>query len=111
MRGWIATLGLVLWPWLAWSQDVPADFRGAQFIDASGCVFARDGNRWTARLDRDGQQICGFPPTEIADSGDDQAHQSVEERLQATLAEGLRDGDLKVDRRQPELRKEPMADP
>lgn len=111
MRGWIAILGLVLWPWLAWSQDVPDGFQGAQFIDASGCVFARQNGRWTARLDRDGEQICGFPPTEIAGSRDHPTSKSVGDRLQTALAEGLRDGDLAGDRRGVGERNAPVVEP
>lgn len=111
MRGWIAVLGLVLWPWLAWSQEIPAGFQGTQFIDASGCVFAREDGRWAARLDRDGEQICGFPPTEIAGSDDRPAPESVGQRLQTALAEGLRDGDLAMDRRDLAERKEPVVEP
>ncbi|MBC9245239.1 SPOR domain-containing protein [Paracoccus sp. 11-3] len=111
MRGWIAILGLVFWPWLAWSQDVPDGFRGAQFIDASGCVFAQENGRWSARLDRDGEQICGFPPTRMTGSHDEPTPKNAGERLQTALADGLRDGDLAADRRGLQERNAPMVEP
>lgn len=53
------------------AQDMPpADYVGGQFVDAKGCVFARapEGSTapWLARLDRSGQPLCGYPPTQIA---------------------------------------------
>ncbi len=41
----------------------PEDFPAAQYIDSAGCVFMREQTGWTARLSRDGQAICGYPPT------------------------------------------------
>ena len=61
---------------LAAAQDVrpaevpPSDFPGAQYIDSTGCVFVRSGREWAAKLDDDGAQTCGFPPSRSAWSTD-----------------------------------------
>jgi len=47
----------------------PADYPGRQFVNAAGCVFLREGEgaaaRWQARLGRDGQPLCGYPPSPV----------------------------------------------
>lgn len=111
MRALMVFLGAALWPLLAWPQDVPLSFRGTQFIDAQGCVFLRDMGKWQPRQDRDGHQICGFPPTPLADADEAAPPKSLEELLQTTLAEGLRDGDLTSDRRDMPERKDPLIEP
>ena len=105
---------LTLWAVAAKAASPPAeapppDFVGAQYIDSQGCVFARDGAGWTARLDRDGNPICGYPPTysarRLVPEGDPLAPlsgrgpQGMEEALADALAEGLRDGELQGDDR------------
>lgn len=45
------------------AEPPPDDFTAAQYIDSAGCVFVRDQTGWVARLARDGQAICGYPPT------------------------------------------------
>ncbi|MDM7459840.1 MAG: SPOR domain-containing protein [Paracoccus sp. (in: a-proteobacteria)] len=85
----------------------PPGFSGQQYIDGNGCVFVRDGTRWIARLDPDGQPVCGFPssldlrrldpevahvlsPASVAPSS------RAAEQLAELLAEGMRDTDLAV---------------
>ncbi len=45
----------------------PAAFRGAQYIDSRGCVFARvtTGGRvaWIARIDGRREPLCGYAPS------------------------------------------------
>lgn len=73
----------------------PGDYPGAQYIDRTGCVFVRDGDRWAQRLDKKGAPICGFPPSQPAEGAEaDVAPPSPEEVLTEVLAEGLRSGDL-----------------
>ncbi|WP_415183785.1 hypothetical protein [Phaeovulum sp.] len=60
----------------------PVSYQAAQFVDSAGCVFVRadDGATaiWTARLGRDGAQICGYQPTfERAAQGQSVAKPSV----------------------------------
>ena len=82
------------------SESPPSNFSGAQYIDSAGCVFARDGDRWVARIERDGNVVCGYPPT-LTNHAPTEAQDhsttspaSTEAALAATLAEGLQDGDL-----------------
>lgn len=111
MRGWVVVLGLFLWPSLAMAQDIPAGFHGMQFIDASGCVYSRSGGGWSPHLDRDGEHICGFPPTRIDSSAAQTVQESAQERLQTMLADGLRDGDLTNDRNEAQKRRMPLPHP
>lgn len=86
----------------------PGDHPGAQYIDGTGCVFVRDGARWTARLDRDKQPVCGFPPSLAAETAESPgAKRSPEEILAAALAEGLRAGDLASEEAAPALAEVP----
>lgn len=64
----------------------PEGFAAGQYIDGSGCVFLRDNDGWQARRDRDGAQICGFPPT-LSQRGLAQPP-GIAERLAARIAEG-----------------------
>ncbi|MDO5612878.1 MAG: SPOR domain-containing protein [Paracoccus sp. (in: a-proteobacteria)] len=91
----------------------PPDFAGAQYIDSRGCVFQRQDGRWRARLGPDDQPVCGFPPStamrrtvSVVSAGlpriPEPAPVSPEQRLMATLAAGLRDGELTDDRAQRE---------
>jgi hypothetical protein len=45
----------------------PADFAGQQYVDSKGCLFLRAGRpgnvAWIARVTRDGQPLCGNPPS------------------------------------------------
>ncbi|MDO5632951.1 MAG: SPOR domain-containing protein [Paracoccus sp. (in: a-proteobacteria)] len=101
----------VCWGGAAWAEPRPAempppDFVSAQYIDSRGCVFQRHDGRWRARLGPDDQPVCGFPPSTVlrrVDSGvlprmPEPAPISPEQRLMATLAAGLRDGELTDDR-------------
>lgn len=62
---------LILWLMLAVpsmataapSERPPQGYDAAQYIDRKGCVFLRQNGDWTARRDRDGQPVCGFPPS------------------------------------------------
>ena len=56
---------LVAAPVMAAMPDPPPpdDFAAGQYIDGSGCVFLREDDEWRPRRDREGAQICGFPPT------------------------------------------------
>ena len=98
--GWVM---LLLWMpgWVLAAPEPPPpdDYPGAQYIDRTGCVFMRDGTRWTPRLDGQGQPVCGFPPSKPAEpdiaSG---PRPSVEDILTDTLAEQLRPGDLLTDK-------------
>lgn len=77
----------------------PGDFPGAQYIDRTGCVFVKDGDAWTLRLDKEGAPICGFPPSQPAEAvSAPEPPPSPEEALTAVLAEGLRAGDLATDK-------------
>lgn len=96
--GW-TVLGLVLpgWALAAPVPPPPADYPGAQYIDSTGCVFLRDGQAWSPRLDRQGAPICGFPPSQAAIASPSVPPPSPEEVLAAAMAEGLRSGDLLTD--------------
>lgn len=91
--------------WAAPEPPPPGDYPGAQYIDRTGCVFLRDGDHWSPRLDKQGTPICGFPPSQAANVPLPETPPSPEEVLTAVLAEGLRTGDLATD----EPRK-PLAD-
>lgn len=93
---------LVLWlpGWVLAAPDPPppGDYPGAQYIDRTGCVFLRQGADWVPRLDKEGAPICGFPPSQPAQSSKaPETPPSPEEVLSAVLAEGLRSGDLADD--------------
>lgn len=64
----------------------PEGFAARQYIDGSGCVFLRDDGGWQARRDREGAQICGFPPT-LSQRGLAQPP-GIAERLAERVAEG-----------------------
>lgn len=79
----------------------PEGFAAAQYIDGAGCVFLREGGGWTARLDRQGAMVCGFPPT-LSQRGlppmpEPAPPPTVEEILFQQLAAGLRDGEFAAD--------------
>lgn len=116
--------------WLAWvfalwgaaaaaapTPPPPAGFAGAQYIDARGCVFRRDGDAWTARLDGQGGPVCGFPPSldvRRTDADADRAlpltqapPPSVQDLLMDRLAQDLRTGEWTSDPRMAEVRAEP----
>lgn len=106
----------------AWAAPVPpppADFVGAQFIDGRGCVFARDGAQWTPRMDAQGQQVCGFPPSLDVRRTDPDADRalpltqapppSIETLLMDRLAQDLRTGEWTSDPLPAETRAEPVA--
>lgn len=65
----IITLAALLWGGAATAQafapaeQPPADFTAYQYIDSTGCVFTRKDQDWTARVARDGTQLCGYPPS------------------------------------------------
>lgn len=105
-RGWrMRVLGwmvlVLLLPGQVWGAPdplPPGDFPGAQYIDRTGCVFMREGNTWAPRLDKQGAQICGFPPSQSAqDINPDIPPPSPEEALSEVVAQGLRAGDLVTD--------------
>lgn len=64
----------------------PDDFAARQYIDGSGCVFLHDDDGWQARRDRDGAQVCGFPPT-LSQRGL-APPPGIAERLAVRIAEG-----------------------
>lgn len=45
----------------------PADFAGQQYVDSRGCAFVRAGTEaqvlWVPRVSREGQAVCGYPPS------------------------------------------------
>ncbi|MDQ1902318.1 SPOR domain-containing protein [Paracoccus sp. WLY502] len=95
----LAWMVLVLWlpgrVLAAPEPPPPGDYPGAQYIDRTGCVFVRDGEEWSPRLDKQGAPICGFPPSQPAEAASaPETLPSPEEVLTAVLAEGLRSGDL-----------------
>ncbi len=56
----LAAHGLIAAP----AEDPPDDFAARQYIDSQGCVFLRDeAGAWQSRQARDGQPVCGYPPT------------------------------------------------
>lgn len=98
------------------SPPPPGDFRGHIYVDSTGCVFHRDGRKWTERR-VDGQQICGFPPsldplrfdvTETAPKSPNMI--AVEHDLLGVLASEIRQGELTADKRDREyIAKAPPA--
>lgn len=111
----------------AWGAPVPPPpegFAGSQYIDASGCVFAREGSAWVART-VGGQRLCGFPPSLEARRQDATADRVLpltpparpdpESLLLEQLAGDLRPGEWAADPRPAEPRAEPVparrADP
>ncbi|MCF3972062.1 SPOR domain-containing protein [Paracoccus salsus] len=118
-------LGVVFWlGGLAMGQAAPvplppADFGGSQYVDGSGCVYQRDGAGWTARRDKAGARICGFPPTlssrrldpdldRLLAPEDKEAPRSPEDLLAEQLASGLRQGEFVADPRPAEIRTDPL---
>ncbi|MCE5973900.1 SPOR domain-containing protein [Sinirhodobacter sp. WL0062] len=45
----------------------PPGFVGRQYVDSTGCVFLLESagadEKWVARVTRDGQPLCGYPPS------------------------------------------------
>lgn len=111
-RDWLvigmALLPGILLPGLVTGAPDPAPppgFSGLQYIDGRGCVFVRDGLRWTARLDPEGLPLCGFPPSldlrrldpeavNVLPPGLPAAPPDPAAQLAELLAEGMRDADL-----------------
>lgn len=93
--GWVL---LVLWlPGRVWASPEPpppGDYPGAQYIDRSGCVFVRQGNDWTPRLDGQNAPVCGFPPSQPALAEAPLPPPSPEAVLTDILSQGLQPGDL-----------------
>ena len=58
---------------VAWAETIgpaelpPPGFVGRQYVDSMGCVFLLEGAgadaKWVARVTRDGQPLCGYPPS------------------------------------------------
>jgi cell division septation protein DedD len=109
MRFWIFLLlaGPVAAETLGPLEQPPEDFAGAQYIDSAGCVYLRQGSVWAPRLDRDGTVICGYPPSLPTLSTPTDGGHDAALRLSVTLAEGLRNSDLRDDPADP-LRREPV---
>lgn len=115
-----AALALDLTP----AEMPPEDFPGQQYIDSRGCVFRRDADTWVARQTRDGQPVCGYPPSLSQrgiegrprlraldpDAGKSRA-QLIEEALTRVVVPNLRAGELVSDPRPldrlPDLGSEP----
>ena len=103
-----AALGLDLTP----AETPPEDFPGQQYIDSTGCVFLRNADAWVARQSRDGQPVCGYPPS-LSQRGiegrprlralDPDAGKSrgqlIEEALTRVVVPNLRAGELVSDPR------------
>lgn len=103
-----AALGLDLTP----AETPPEDFPGQQYIDSTGCVFLREADAWVARQTRDGQPVCGYPPS-LSQRGiegrprlralDPDAGKSrgqlIEEALTRVVVPNLRAGELVSDPR------------
>lgn len=103
-----AALALDLSP----AESPPEDFPGQQYIDSRGCVFLRDTDSWVARQTRDGQPVCGYPPS-LSQRGiegrprlralDPNAGKSraqlIEEALTRVVVPNLRAGELVSDPR------------
>ncbi len=95
----------------------PDNFASLQYIDGRGCVYERDGGDWVARVDGEGGQICGFPPSLAARRTDpdadrilpagDQSPPTVEGLLMQQLASDLRQGEFNADPLPPEVRRAP----
>lgn len=113
---WLATLMMTGGAAIAAPVPAPPEgFTGAQYIDSTGCVFARDAGGWVARLDGAGQPLCGFPPsigvrrTAVAEPPAPDAETLLIEQL----TQQLRPGEWAADPGQPEQRKpaEPARQP
>lgn len=103
-----AALALDLSP----AETPPEDFPGQQYIDSRGCVFLRDADSWKPRQTRDGQPVCGYPPSLSQrgidgrprlraldpDAGKSRA-QLIEEALTRAVVPNLRAGELVSDAR------------
>ena len=88
----------------------PGGYAAAQYIDASGCVFRREGAQWVAQTDRAGNAFCGFPPTLSSRRTDPDTPDlltrdapdpppGIAEQLTEALAHGLRQGEFLADPR------------
>ncbi|WBU59408.1 SPOR domain-containing protein [Paracoccus albus] len=53
------------------AEPAPDGFIGNQYIDSAGCVFLRNDRGWTALIDDDQTQVCGFPPSRAVWGGQD----------------------------------------
>lgn len=118
-RWWV--LAMLIWGGTAAAQPVPPPpdgFAGRQYIDAQGCVFTRDGEAWAARMDGQGQAICGFPPSMGVRRTDPDTERvlpltlapppDMETLLLEQLARDLRPGEWSGDPRPAEVRFEPV---
>lgn len=117
-RWWV--LAMLVWGGAAMASPAPpppADFAGGQYIDGQGCVFVRDGGEWAARMDGQGQRICGFPPSLDTRRSDPDSERilpltavpppDMETLLMDQLARDLRPGEWSGDARPIETRTEP----
>ncbi|UWQ47079.1 SPOR domain-containing protein [Leisingera aquaemixtae] len=63
----------------------PASYDGRQFVDSRGCVYIRagiDGNvTWVPQVTRSRKQICGFQPTQLAGTTQQQPRAAAPELI------------------------------
>ncbi len=114
MRAWLIIGWVLMLPGLLRASPVPPppdDYSGAQYIDGAGCVYVRSGASWQQRLDRDGTQVCGFPPSLPFGDGYAGPVPSAQERLATMLASDLRPGEWAVDPNPIEERRDPAPTP
>lgn len=120
MIGRLVVLAMLVWGKAALAAPVPPPpegFAGGQYIDGRGCVFTRDGAGWAARLDGQGQGLCGFPPSLDTRRTDPDTERvlplsvapppDIETLLMEQLARDLRPGEWSGDPRPAEIRREP----
>ncbi|PZO65938.1 MAG: hypothetical protein DI498_07575 [Paracoccus denitrificans] len=76
------------------AEDPPPDFPSPQYIDSAGCVFVRADGAWTPRLLRDGDNVCGYPPSVTAEVSPKLTRADLTQKLSEAVVTGLNDEEL-----------------